>query len=162
MQILCCDSLARSNSSFLYGNKVKLYDRLRRHAYQGRKKGIDHSILQYLIIQFYKFVPFGLSRVKSGNERTSESDGHERKQNTNLNLVLCVLVAKRKVSFVVWYIFLHEFWIVDSSNIWVQRIIANILSVRFFIRYSMRVTDVNLRSLKPRAQRLWKRSPSRK
>lgn len=32
------NSLARSNAS-LYGNKEELYDRLRRHAYQG-KKGI--------------------------------------------------------------------------------------------------------------------------
>ena len=32
------NSLARSNAS-LYGNKEELYDRLRRHAYQGGKKG---------------------------------------------------------------------------------------------------------------------------
>ncbi|KZS05970.1 Notch 2 [Daphnia magna] len=44
------NSLARSNAS-LYGNKEELYDRLRRHAYQGKKE-------------------------KSGNETTSESDGH--------------------------------------------------------------------------------------
>jgi len=31
------NSLARSNAS-LYGNKEELYDRLRRHAYQGGKK----------------------------------------------------------------------------------------------------------------------------
>jgi len=30
------NSLARSNAS-LYGNKEELYDRLRRHAYQGKK-----------------------------------------------------------------------------------------------------------------------------
>lgn len=44
------NSLARSNAS-LYGNKEELYDRLRRHAYQGKKE-------------------------KNGNETTSESDGH--------------------------------------------------------------------------------------
>ena len=32
------NSLARSNAS-LYGNKDDLYDRLRRHAYQGKKSG---------------------------------------------------------------------------------------------------------------------------
>ena len=32
------NSLARSNAS-LYGNKEDLYDRLRRHAYQGKKSG---------------------------------------------------------------------------------------------------------------------------
>ena len=121
MQILCCDSLARSNSSFLYGNKVKLYDRLRRHAYQGRKKGIDHSILQYLIIQFYKFVPFGLSRVKSGNERTSESDGHERKQNTNQNLVLCV--GERCTGWLIFFIFALKDLLFDVlSRTWSYKI----------------------------------------
>merc|ERR1711874_157570 len=44
------NSLARSNAS-LYGNKEELYDRLRRHAYQGGKK--DN---------------------KSSNETTSDSD----------------------------------------------------------------------------------------
>jgi hypothetical protein len=44
------NSLARSNAS-LYGNKDELYDRLRRHAYQGKKSD------------------------KSGNETTSDSDG---------------------------------------------------------------------------------------
>jgi hypothetical protein len=33
------NSLARSNAS-LYGNKEELYDRLRRHAYQGKKGNI--------------------------------------------------------------------------------------------------------------------------
>lgn len=35
------NSLARSNAS-IYGNKEDLYDRLRRHAYQG-KKGSDED-----------------------------------------------------------------------------------------------------------------------
>jgi hypothetical protein len=39
------NSLARSNAS-LYGNKEELYDRLRRHAYQGGKKGISMITLQ--------------------------------------------------------------------------------------------------------------------
>lgn len=39
------NSLARSNAS-LYGNKEELYDRLRRHAYQG-KKGIFLSLAFY-------------------------------------------------------------------------------------------------------------------
>ena len=42
------NSLARSNAS-LYGNKEELYDRLRRHAYQGGKKGKEekHRKFQY-------------------------------------------------------------------------------------------------------------------
>ena len=41
------NSLARSNAS-LYGNKEELYDRLRRHAYQGGKKGKKQILSHFL------------------------------------------------------------------------------------------------------------------
>ena len=41
------NSLARSNAS-LYGNKEELYDRLRRHAYQGGKKGKNNLYIKFL------------------------------------------------------------------------------------------------------------------
>jgi hypothetical protein len=66
------NSLARSNAS-LYGNKEELYDRLRRHAYQGGKKGIfnDHapikSIIPFILFSItyrcsFVFSPFSTSR----------------------------------------------------------------------------------------------------
>ena len=42
------NSLARSNAS-LYGNKEELYDRLRRHAYQGGKKGEKNFSLNSIL-----------------------------------------------------------------------------------------------------------------
>lgn len=41
------NSLARSNAS-IYGNKDDLYDRLKRHAYPGKKGNIYHLPLLYL------------------------------------------------------------------------------------------------------------------
>ena len=71
------NSLARSNAS-LYGNKEELYDRLRRHAYQGKKgKQIivdaETDEIAHLFIFFF-FISLDPAE-KSGNETTSESDG---------------------------------------------------------------------------------------
>ena len=69
------NSLARSNAS-LYGNKEELYDRLRRHAYQGGKKGelVWSSSWQCVIRNqddLTKCYPFA---EKSAHETTSDSD----------------------------------------------------------------------------------------
>ena len=89
------NSLARSNASLSgYGGTVPpgqvpngakddLYDRLRRHAYQGKKSGLctDHFLtLQYLIIIMCNLIMFNGTFLfifldKSGNETTSDSDG---------------------------------------------------------------------------------------
>ena len=61
------NSLARSNAS-LYGNKEELYDRLRRHAYQGGKKGTFE-----LKSRIMKLITF-LFADKSSAETTSDSD----------------------------------------------------------------------------------------
>ena len=67
------NSLARSNAS-LYGNKEELYDRLRRHAYQGGKKGKSSikSNLHIFVCNLERFT-FSCSE-KSNNETTSDSD----------------------------------------------------------------------------------------
>ncbi len=69
------NSLARSNAS-LYGKgqaaaQDDLYDRLRRHAYQGKKSGNDEVVEEDRAESDLAFV----SSDKSGNETTSDSDG---------------------------------------------------------------------------------------
>ena len=91
------NSLARSNAS-LYGGQVPpgqvpngakddLYDRLRRHAYQGKKSGKwtfpKYSILNYnlkwklsITTSCFCEIKINISiSDKSGNETTSDSDG---------------------------------------------------------------------------------------
>ena len=71
------NSLARSNAS-LYakqhgnGGQEELYDRLRRHAYQGKKSGKKAFSAERA--GKVTHAPFSISD-KSGNETTSDSDG---------------------------------------------------------------------------------------
>ena len=86
------NSLARSNASLYKGGPVPppghpgapggpggpggnedLYDRLRRHAYQGKKSGTTHTICPLISTQ--KLNGFFFFADKSGNETTSDSDG---------------------------------------------------------------------------------------
>ena len=53
------NSLARSNAS-IYGNKEDLYDRLRRHAYQGKKGNTLYFILR---IKSFHYNSFQLRRT---------------------------------------------------------------------------------------------------
>lgn len=66
------NSLARSNAS-IYGNKEDLYDRLRRHAYQGKKGKV------YFTKHLQSKMSNGLKNSfwiseKNGNDTTSDSD----------------------------------------------------------------------------------------
>ena len=80
------NSLARSNAS-LYakqhgnGGQEELYDRLRRHAYQGKKSGkkgnvslCDRQMARRFAVQTNDQLLI-LFADKSGNETTSDSDG---------------------------------------------------------------------------------------
>ena len=79
------NSLARSNAS-LYGNKEELYDRLRRHAYQGGKKGIfNHHAPIKSIIAFIVYSPLLTVALLFSPFSTSREEwqrNHQRKWRT--------------------------------------------------------------------------------